>query len=196
MIARLSALVLGFVGLAALRGQYDLLIVEGLLPRLWILAGFFTILTNALLTGHLLAIANGWRISGARAAGLLVSIVMVGVVYHLVLARLWAPVGVAWWVDQALHSAMPLGFLAWWLVFAPKGLHRKDLVAWLVWPASYAVYALLRGGLSGVWAYPFLQADTLGWPRVAVNCAVLLLAFAGLGAGVLGLAQRLQARPS
>ena len=196
MTARLSALVLGFIGLAALRGQYDLLLVEGLLPRLWVLAGFFTILTNALLTGHLLAIANGWRISGARAAGLLLPIVIVGIVYHLVLARLWAPVGVAWWVDQGLHSAMPLGFLAWWLAFAPKNLRRKDLAVWLIWPASYAVYALIRGGLSGVWAYPFLNADALGWPRVALNCAILLLGSAGLGAGILGLAKRLHSRPS
>jgi hypothetical protein len=196
MIARLSALALGFLGLAALRGQFDLLLLNGLGPKLWQLAGFFTILTNALLVVHLLAIAKDWKIPASRAAGLLLSILMVGAVYHLVLAGLWAPQGRAWWVDQGLHSAMPLGYLLWWLAFAPKTLRWSDLPTWLLWPAAYAAYALTRGALTGFWAYPFLNADALGWPRVALICAGLLLAFTALGAAILTLARRLQARPS
>lgn len=196
MIARLTALALGFLGLAALRGQFDILPPDGLGPKLWQLAGFFTILTNALLVVHLLAVAKGWQISAARAAGLLLSILMVGAVYHLLLAGLWSPQGMAWWVDQGLHSAMPVGYLLWWLAFAPKGLRWPDLPIWLIWPSSYAAYALTRGALTGLWPYPFLNADALGWPRVALNCAGLFLAFTALGAVILTLARRLQARPS
>jgi hypothetical protein len=196
MIARLSALALGFLGLAALRGQFDILTLEGLGPKLWQLAAFFTILTNALLVVHLLAVAKGWQISASRAAGLLLSMLMVGAVYHLLLAGLWSPQGKAWWVDQGLHSAMPLGYLLWWLAFAPKTLRWPDLPKWLIWPASYAAYALIRGGLTGFWAYPFLNADALGWPRVALNCALLLLGFGLVGAAILVLARKFQAKPS
>lgn len=196
MKARLSALALAIIGLAALRAQFDAHGDGATVDILWRMAGFFTLLTNALLVVHLLAIANGWAIPARRAGGLLLSILMVGAIYHLLLAHLWNPQGVAWWTQQGLHSAMPLGYLVWWLAFAPKDLHRRDIALWLLWPLAYCVYALTRGALTGFWPYPFLDADSHGWLRVAANCAILTAAFLLLAAGILAVAHRLQARPS
>ena len=42
---------------------------------------------------------------------------------------------------------------------------------------------LIRGALTGFWPYPFLDADQLGWPRVALNVTGQVLAFAALGVG-------------
>jgi hypothetical protein len=61
----------------------------------------------------------------------------------------------------------------------------------LIWPAACAAYALVRGAVTGVWPYPFLDADTLGWPMVALNVAALVTAFAGAGLGLVAVARRL-----
>lgn len=192
MYARIFAFAVGVLGLASLRAQYDALAEPvaslAVLDKLWRMAGYFTILTNFLVTFHMLAVARGWRINARQAAGLVVPMVMVGLVYHAVLARLWAPVGLAWWANQGLHTAMPLATLFWWLAFAPKAITRRDLPYWLIWPAVYCGYALIRGQVTGFWAYPFLNADLLGWGMVTANILGLMIGFVLVGLGVLGLA--------
>lgn len=184
MIARLFAFAIAALALAALRAQYDVLPygvgAQTLLQRLWVLAGYFTVLTNALVAVHMLAITKNWQISSSRAAGLVVAIAMVGIVYHLVLAQLWNPVGLAWWADQGLHTAVPLATLAWWLAFAPKSVRRVDVPKWLIWPLIYCIYAVIRGSATGFWPYPFLDVDQLGQIRVAINITGLIMAFGGL----------------
>ena len=105
MKARLTAFALAILGLASLRAQFDALPnIPDAAQRIWAMVAFFTILTNALLTAHLLAITNRWQISAVRGASLLLSIVMVGLIYHGLLSDLWAPTGLGWWADQGLHS--------------------------------------------------------------------------------------------
>lgn len=196
MVDRLCALIIAAVSLAALGAQYIVLpSADGALTvaqRLWTLAGYFTVLTNGLIAGHMLAIAMGWQISASRAANLVVSICMVGIVYHLVLAQLWNPVGMAWWANQGLHTGVPAATLAWWLVFAAKGVTLRNLPMWLIWPLIYCVYAVTRGILTGFWPYPFLDMDQLGRRQVAVNTVGLILAFVVMGLGILGLAAALR----
>ena len=198
MSARLFALFLATIALAALRTQYDVLPYgpgsTSLVERLWVLAGYFTILTNTGVAIVLLAVAQKYRLSGSAAAGLVVSIAMVGIVYHLVLADLYHPVGLAWWADQGLHTAVPVGMTAWWLAFAPKDIGLRDVPKWLIWPLIYCVYAMIRGQMTGFWSYPFLDIDVLGAARVAVNIIGLVLAFVVLGLVVIGVAHRLRRR--
>ena len=155
----------------------------------WWLAGYFTILTNGAVALLMGATALGVRLSARLQGGLVLSILMVGLVYHALLARLWAPEGLAWWTDQALHTATPLLTLAWWLCFGDRHVTLRDLPFWLIWPAIYAVYALVRGALTSFWPYPFLDADTLGWPQIALNVAGMVLAFAALGLCLIALAR-------
>ena len=195
MLNRIAALLIGTLALAALRAQFDALLEpvasQPLLDKLWFMAGYFTILTNLLIAAHLFAVARNWPMPASRAANLLVSILMVALTYHALLARLWAPQGLAWWANQGLHTAVPLAYAAWWLGFAPKDVTRRDLPKWLLYPAAYCVYAMIRGTLTGFWAYPFLNADTLGLPRLALNILAMLAAFAVLSLAVLTLAKRL-----
>ena len=200
MLSRLTALALAILILAALRAQFDAVPeqarVVDLTARLWLMAGFFTILTNGLIALHLFAVAKGWRMPASRAAGLLLSIVVVALIYHSLLAQLWNPQGLGWWADQGLHTAVPLGYIGWWLAFAPKAVSRRDVPFWLIWPACYGGYAMVRGALTGFWPYPFLNADALGWPAVAVNLGLLLLTFAALSIAVLVIAKwRQSAKP-
>lgn len=158
---------------------------------LWRMAGYFTILTNLGVAAVMAAAAVGRPIGPRRSGAMTVAIVIVGIVYHLILARLWAPVGLAWWADQGLHTAVPVATALWWLAFAPKSVSLRDLPFWLIWPATYAVYALIRGAMTGFWPYPFLDASALGWSLVALNVALLVAVFAGLGLALIALARRL-----
>ena len=190
MFARLTAFALAVIGLAALRAQFDALTgVAETADRIWAMAGYFTILTNALLVVHLLAITKGWQISAARAAGLLVAITALGIIYHALLASQFPTDGLGWWADLGLHTVMPAGYAAWWLAFAPKTVRWSDVPQWLIWPAIYGGYALIRGAQTGVWAYPFLNADSLGWAHVARNLAVLVVALTLLSVGIAALAR-------
>lgn len=187
------SLALAAVATAGLAAQFSvthsLPATTGVMHSLWLMGGYFTVLTNALVAAHMLAIAFGWRISSRRAAGLVVAIGMVGVVYHLVLAGLWAPTGLAWWADQTMHSATPAFTLLWWLACAPKQISRADLPFWLVWPLAYCGYALLRGSLTGFWAYPFLDFTVLGPVATALNLGLICLGFTGFGLALIALAR-------
>lgn len=160
-------------------------------PVWWWLAGYFTILTNGAVTVLMGRTALGAALSARLQGGLVLSIVMVGLVYHAILARLWVPQGLAWWTDQALHTATPLLTLAWWLGFGDRRVGLRDLPWWLTWPAAYAAYALVRGTLTGFWPYPFLDAGRLGWIQVTGNVAGMVLAFAVCGLGLIALGRAL-----
>ncbi|GKY86969.1 Pr6Pr family membrane protein [Sinisalibacter aestuarii] len=193
--ARLAAGLVALTGLAALAAQCAVshALTGGIGATLWLLAGYFTVLTNVLATLSFFVIAwRGASLGPSWLAGLALWIAIVGVVYHLLLARLWAPEGLAWWADQGLHSAMPLLTLLWWLAFAPKaGLGLRDALLWLIWPLGYTAYALIRGAITGQYPYPFLDVTTLGYGGVALNGAGLALAFFLAGLAVLGLARAL-----
>ena len=194
MLARILAFAIGVLALASLRAQFDTLpdpvATQPLLGKLWFMAGFFCILTNLAIAGHMLAVTRGWRIGASRAAGLLVAIVVVFLTWHALLAGLWQPQGLAWWANQGLHAAVPLATLGWWLAFAPKDVTRRDLPYWLIFPALYCLYAMIRGGMTGFWPYPFLDVDQLGTARVSLNIAGMLALVAVVGAGVLALTRR------
>lgn len=195
LFARASAALVAVTGLAALTAQFGVSfgLTGSVGGTFWVLAGYFTVLTNVLVTLTFAAIATrGVAAPASWQAGLTLWILIVGVVYHLLLARLWAPEGLAWWADQGLHSAVPGLAALWWLGFAPKrGLTRRDAALWLVWPGLYLVYALVRGWFTGLYPYPFIDVAALGYGGVAVNGAALLVAFFLGGWALVALAKAL-----
>jgi hypothetical protein len=193
--ARLVAVAIFCVAALSLRLQFDagavLMNHPPAAQTLWAMAGYFTILTNLGVAVAMMAVAWKWHMPAGFAAGMTLSIVVVAIVYHLVLARLWNPQGLGYWADQGLHSVVPALTVLWWVYFAPKDVGLKDLPQWLIWPAAYALYALVRGWLTGVYPYPFLDAGGIGWPRTALNAAGLVAGFTALGIGLIRLARRL-----
>jgi hypothetical protein len=198
-LARPAAAFIALTGAVSLVGQYA---VTRALPNftsapdvLWRMAGYFTVLVNILVVLHFAQLATGRKRPGkpgSATAGLVLSIIVVGLAYHTLLAGIWSPVGLAWWADQGLHTAVPILSLAWWLFFAPKaGLSIGDLAVWLLIPLVYCTYAITRGALSGFWAYPFLDPGLVGAKGVAINSAGMMVGFAVLGLGMLALARRL-----
>lgn len=195
---RITAGLIGALGLAALLAQLGLRLGRGqdLLAALWSMAGFFTILTTVLMTATMLRIAvTGQRLSFGWMSMVTLSMLMVGLVYHGLLAQLVVFTGLRWWVDQALHTILPAAMLWFWLMEVTRHAPRQARpLTWLIWPALYAVYIMVRGGLSGRYPYFFLDPDRIGWAAVGLNMAGLLLAFAVLGHALCFIGRRMPLR--
>ncbi|WP_395944653.1 Pr6Pr family membrane protein [Brevundimonas sp.] len=187
------------IGWAALVLQYILMVgpVEGwaVLERTVNYFSFFTILTNILvalaLTGPLMSpdrrVARWSAGEGVRAAVTLY-VVVVGVVYHFMIAPYWKPEGLTFGVNLVLHYVMPVAFLLDWLWFTPKGrLRWIDPVKWLAFPLVYAVWTLAHGLIAHWWPYGFVNVDDLGLTRVLTIFGGLLVFFLLVGLTLAGL---------
>jgi hypothetical protein len=163
---------------------------------------FFTILTNLLVAVVFTAVVfrpqtawGEWLCSPSVQAGTAVYIVIVGIVYQLLLRQLWNPQGAQWLADVLLHSIIPVGYVLYWLLYAPRaGLTWKHALAWLVYPGVYLVYTLARGAVSHVYPYPFVDVNQLGYSGVLVRAAMLLVVFLGMGLLVVAVGRRTRQR--
>ncbi|MEJ7738655.1 MAG: Pr6Pr family membrane protein [Chitinophagaceae bacterium] len=146
---------------------------------------YFTILTNILVAFCfsilLFSPASALQkwISRTRVlTAVTVYITIVGIVYNLILRNLWSPAGWQLVADELLHSVMPVLFMLYWVFFVPKrNLQWKDVTSWLIYPFVYLSYIIVRGSISGLYPYPFLDVKQLGYNKVFTNCGVLFLAF-------------------
>lgn len=151
---------------------------------------FFTIESNLiaaitfLITGvAALRSAEQGRFAPLRGLATL-SMTMTGVIYVLLLreleASLQTPIP---WVNTVLHYVMPLAVLADWFIAPPgRTIRFGAALRWVSFPAAYVVYSLLRGALTDWYPYPFLNPGEQGYARIAVTCAVMLVAVVGLAA--------------
>ncbi|MCB1387981.1 MAG: Pr6Pr family membrane protein [Rhodobacteraceae bacterium] len=196
--ARTAAAAVALLAAAALVAQF---IDSGTNPdladpliRLWRLGRYFTILTNTLVAFSFAAIALGRHPGDSWVAGVLLSIGMVGLVYHTLLAPEVPFEGLEFWADLGLHTLVPLAVLGWWLVWGGKALRPGQVPWWLLWPAGYCAYALVRGLIDGRYPYFFLDIGRFGLARVALNVAGMVLAFYLAGLVLLVLARLLSGR--
>jgi hypothetical protein len=203
---RIYAAVGALLGWFALALQLYLMLVQALGPEklgaVITYFSFFTILTNILTASVWTAVAlqprEGWRQWLCRPsvqAATAVYIAIVGMVYQLLLRQLWNPQGAQWVADVLLHSIIPVGFVLYWLLFAPRaGLSWKDAVVWLIYPGVYLAYILARGAVSGLYPYPFVDVNVLGYGGVMARAAGLLLVFLGMGLLVVAVGRWMRAR--
>jgi hypothetical protein len=156
---------------------------------------FFTILTNILAAAALLlplaapgpALARFLMRPSVRTA-IAGYIIIVGVVYHLLLRDIGHEQGWTLFFERVLHYVMPPLFVLDWLLFVPKGgLAWRNGVASLGFPALYAVWTLAYGALTGWYPYPFVDVADLGYARVLVNIAGLVIAFLVLDLALVGI---------
>ena len=105
-------------------------------------------------------------------------ITIVGLVYNIILRSLWKPAGLQWIVDELLHSVIPLLFIVLWLFFVPKGkILWKSVLAWLLYPLFYLIFILICGPSSSFYPYPFIDVSKIGYNKMLINSAGMLLAF-------------------
>lgn len=158
---------------------------------------YFTILTNILIalcfTVLLFSRNSKWRNFFSKPqtlTALAVYISIVGLVYNVILRFLWAPTGLQRLVDELLHSFNPAWFLLYWLIFVPKNtLQWKNVFPWLLYPLCYCVYIMIRGALSDLYPYPFVDVTQLGYSSVLVNCVGLCGVFLVFSLLLVGIAK-------
>jgi hypothetical protein len=154
---------------------------------------FFTILTNLTLvliyaSGLWSARWLGWFRSPVTRGMMAMVMPVVCAFYHVFLAETWDPQGAAKIADVSLHYATPIFYVLWWLLFAGHdALKLRDIPMMLLPPATYVVYAMIRGAIVGEYPYTILEANRIGYPAVALNVVYLLVALIVVGAIVVGL---------
>jgi len=125
-------------------------------------------------------------------AAIALYITFVAVVYHIMLRHLWDPQGLLLITDIALHTVLPILYVLDWILFAPKRtLRYAHIPYWLVFPTLYGLYTILRGALSGIYPYPFLNATELGLGGALINMAGFIALYAIGGAVFIALGRRL-----
>jgi hypothetical protein len=183
--------ILFILGWFALVSQFWLILenrqtsVAGTIARYF---SFFTILTNLLLavctTVLLIRPAGRWGnffSSQTVLTALTVYITIVGITYNTILRFLWQPQGLQWITDELLHLVIPVVFILIWCLYVAKDqLQYKHAFTWLLYPLAYIIYTAVRGAITDLYPYPFVNVTVLGYSRVIVNSLVLVAAFMGL----------------
>lgn len=150
---------------------------------------FFTVLSNtsAVVMLTLLAARPGRddtaRFASFRGAVTLYMTVTF-VVYAVVLAPNAVDVGLTEpWIDWTLHIVGPLAIVADWIASPPMTRLRTATVPiWLVFPAVYLVYTLIRGPIVDWYPYPILDpSEGNGYATVAMWSGVIVVVVVGFG---------------
>ncbi len=184
---RPAAMVLALLGWGALALQFSLTVgtvtAQGRPAgaAILVLSGYFTILTNLLCAVCMIAACFSrsavWPSASLLSAATLY-IATVGVVYAVLLGHLYSPEGLAWVADRLLHYVVPPAFVAYWLIFVPKGkLRWTTPLVWLSYPLAYLAVSMVRGAFSGWYPYPFINVTVLGYRAALLNALGLTVAF-------------------
>ena len=160
----------------------------------WTLLRYFTITTNLMVAVLFIAIAVAGRASLApKWMGCAVlSIVLVGVVYAVLLSGLYQFMGGMYVADVLLHRVTPILVPLFWLALVPKGNFRwHDPLIWALYPLGYFAYAMIRGEADGQYAYPFINVAELGWGQTAFNAVAIAVGYFLVGSAFIWLDRKL-----
>jgi hypothetical protein len=160
---------------------------------------YFTLDTNVLV-----AVAMGWSAlapesgpgkffskPGVRAA-ITLYILLVALVYHFMLRDIWTPYGWEKIANFILHYVTPVMMLSNWLLISRKdGLRLSQVPPWMAFPAVYAALVMLRGQLTDIYPYGFLNVAQIGWGASLMNVAGMILSMGLAGCVMVVAARRL-----
>jgi hypothetical protein len=98
------------------------------------------------------------------------------------------------WVNAQIHYVMPVAVVLDWLYQPQRSkLGLSQIWLWLIFPAVYLVYSLVRGAQVGWYPYPFLDPDKVGgYEGVAVFCIGILAVLFGFSWSLMKLGNRLK----
>lgn len=141
---------------------------------------YFTIETNILVVVTLLlsavAIAAGKssKFDALRSATT-VYILVVGIGFSALLSHMGdIALTAVPWDNIVLHYIIPVAVFADFITDRPRHSPSfKRAILWLLFPIVYATYALVRGGLTGWYPYPFLNPDISGASTVVTTVVSL-----------------------
>lgn len=113
---------------------------------------------------------------------LLIYILVVGLIYHFFLANQWNPQGWDKVTDVILHYIVPLLYLLFWILFSEKRkLKYINSIQWLIYPLIYVAYSLIKGAVTNLYPYPFIDVSKMGYTNALINTGYILLGYLILG---------------
>jgi len=114
----------------------------------------------------------------------LVGITVTGIVYHVAIRAFLELDSWGLFADHLLHTVVPVLAIVGWLVFGPRGLTSVRVAALTVlFPLVWFVFTLIRGAIIDWYPYTFIDVNTLGYLKVAINAVWIALLVFGLAAG-------------
>ena len=176
-------LILGLLTLVAIASQLVIHVRMG--ANVINFFSYFTNLSNLLAAGILLLTAKTRAASAWIDRGRAIStmnMAVVGIVFTLLLRS--EDLGALQpWVNFVLHDLMPCVVVLDWLLDPPSTrLGGRDLAQFLVFPAAYLAYSLLRGAQTAWYPYPFLNPTRVGgYGGVAVYAIGITVIFLLVG---------------
>lgn len=195
-VIRLYRVIFGVLALLAVGTQLVALIDA----RVFNAANFFsyfTIESNLISATLLLVGAARWNRPlslDLLRGGAVVYMSTTGIVFTLLLSGTDVDTTIPW-VDAVVHELMPLVVVADWLLDPPgRRLTMGQGVVWLSFPLAWLVYTLLRGSITGLYPYPFLNPANGGYTSVWVHGVAILVLMAVLCAAVVWLGNTRSAR--
>jgi hypothetical protein len=163
---------------------------------------YFTIQVNILAGISLFALLlkpqtwiNNFFSRGYVFTGIVFYIIIVGLIYNTILRGIWKPTGLSRLADELLHLVNPVFFVVYWLIFTPKQkLKWAQALNWLWYPLIYVIYALIRGALTQLYPYPFIDAGKFGYNKIMINSLGLLVIFLILGLLLIFITRKLSSK--
>lgn len=195
MVAALVALI-AWIGLAVqFKASFEQ--QTSVVVTLWIMFRYFTIVANFLAAVLFTRIALSRNKIGSASllGGFTLAMLLVGIIYWLLLRGMIELSGGAKLADLLLHSVTPVLVPLYWLIFAQKGrLRARDPLLWLILPAAYLAYALARGAMEGIYAYPFIDVARIGWLQTATTAIMIASGFLAAGYALVWLDHQMAGR--
>ena len=109
------------------------------------------------------------------------NMIIVGIVFSLLLAGVDAKLTAVPWDNTVLHYIMPAFVALDWFVDLPKvHISFKQALIWMIFPAFYVIYSLVRGHIVSWYPYPFLNPIERGYMSVIITCGVIAIGSAGI----------------
>lgn len=163
---------------------------------------FFTVQSNftVAITSALLALNLNRQTTIFRMFRLVgvVAIAVTGVVFYIALKGLHELTGWDALADFLLHTTSPILSTFGWFVFGPRRqLSWRIVRLAAIPPFLWLTFTLIRGtfvqDVNGrdYYPYPFMNVQVHGYAVVTINCALVVVLFAGLCAGALALDSKL-----
>ena len=196
--ARIYASIGAVMGWFAVIMQFYLLMQNNPAPvkeKIFRFFGYFTINTNILCALFLtfIALQSNSRLGrffrkATTATALTVYITIVGITYNILLRNTWNPQGMQKIVDELLHSVIPVYFILFWFIFVhSQDLKWKNAFPWLIYPILYIVYAIILGGITKFYPYPFVDVNELGYAKALTNSLIVLVLIYLLSLALIGI---------
>ena len=148
---------------------------------------YFTMQTNLLVVIWLI-LAIIWssdpikmkKLMGKLKGAITLYITVTFLVFAVVLSPLYHPPGLEGVLNLMLHYIVPVGFIIDWFITEGNNYQWSFIPYWFCYPIGYLIFALIHGGTTGDYLYPFLNLEVLGFDGLMIRVILLIAFFTGL----------------